>query len=401
MFSRRAAISGLVTTLVGAPAILRDRYPVFAQSSTQYSSRAIRLMAEATVVDLLNQFMFPHATTEHLPKLLQWLRQPGTFRASDAATFSDSRIDVFCLGLGVSSDWGDASSFFAQWNGFIAAYPDRLLRIDDADDFERVKRERKIGIMLTLQDSTHLKNEANVDHFFGLGQRISQLTYNHNNGLGSGFLENRDGGLTVLGQSIMRRMESVGMAVDVSHCADQTTLDVLDAAKKPVIITHAACRSVVGDHPRAKTDEMIQKMASTGGLMGIPFIRFLVRDREPVDMGHVLDHFDYMRKLVGTEFVAVGSDVDITGNADTQPLGPVKVALSNPSRQTPNWERYKEHRDPEDPRAGIKGLNHSKRMFDLTEGFISRGYSDSDIKLILGGNAVRVFGKIWSSLASN
>ena len=77
--------------------------------------------------------------------------------------------------------------------GFIAAHPDLMLRIKSAADVERAHRTRRIGVMLTLQDSTHFRTPRDVDEFFVLGQRISQLTYNTNNRIGSGFLERRDG----------------------------------------------------------------------------------------------------------------------------------------------------------------------------------------------------------------
>src|SRR5580658_8836136 len=119
---------------LGAPAVLRGRFQLFAQSSTEYSSRAIQLVAETTVVDLLNQFRFPDYSEKPADKLEYWLTQPGSFTASDAATYQSSGINVFALGEGVS-DYQDGLRFFAKWNGFLAAYSDLLLRIDDAADF--------------------------------------------------------------------------------------------------------------------------------------------------------------------------------------------------------------------------------------------------------------------------
>jgi len=371
----------------GAPAMLRGRFQLFAQSSAEYSARAIQLVAETTVVDLLNQFRFADYS-EKPPKSELWLNKPGSFTPADAAIYQGSGINVFALGQ-AAPDYQEGLRFFAKWNGFLAAYSDLTMRIDDARSFIRVHNEKKIGIMLTMQDSTHFRSPADVDEFFALGQRISQLTYNFNNRIGSGFLEQRDGGLSVFGLSIMNRMEKVGMAVDLSHCADQTTLDALEAATKPALFTHATCRALVNGHPRAKSDEAIRKMAKTGGVMGIAFIRFLVRDREPVGIANVLDHFDYVRKLVGVEHLAVGSDLDVMGIGN-----PIGGGGFRPESQ-PNFDRYRYHVDKPE-RVATNGLDHPKRTFDLTEGLIARGYSDADIKMILGGNAVRVLGKIWS-----
>ncbi|MBZ5603724.1 MAG: dipeptidase [Acidobacteriia bacterium] len=371
-----------------APAILRGRFPLFAQSTKEYSARAIRLMEETTVVDLLDQFRFADFADKP-PKSELWMNKPGSFTAADAAVYQGSGIRVFALGHS-APDYQEGLKFYARWNGFIAAYSDWLTRIDNPADFERVRRERKIGIMLTMQDSTHFRTPADVDEFFALGQRLSQLTYNFNNRIGSGFLEQRDGGLSVFGLSILKRMEKVGMAVDVSHCADQTTLDALEAATRPVVFTHANCRALIPGSMRAKTDEAIRRMAKTGGVMGISFIRFMVRDQEPVGMANVLDHFDYVRKLVGVEYLAVGSDLDVIGNGN-----PVNGNTGFRPESQPNFDRYHYHVDKED-HVATSGLDHPKRMFDLTEGLIARGYSDADIKLILGGNAARVLSKIWS-----
>jgi membrane dipeptidase len=387
LFSRRTVLHR--AAWFGASAVLRGRFQLFAQSKVEYSARAIQLVAETTVVDLLNQFRFPDYSEKPADKLEYWLTKPGSFTASDAVTYQSSGINVFALGEGVS-DYQDGLRFFAKWNGFLAAYSDWLLRIDDARDFARVRTDKKIGIMLTMQESTHFRNPDDVDEFFALGQRISQLTYNFNNRIGSGFLEQRDGGLSVFGLSIMERMEKVGMGVDLSHCGDQTTLDALEAAKQPALFTHATCRALNQGHLRAKTDEAIRKLAKTGGIMGIAFIRFLVRDREPVTLANVLDHFDYVRKLVGVEYLAVGSDLDVVGNGNT-----IGGSGKGPEGQA-NFDRYRYHVE-KPQRVATSGLDHPKRIFDLTEGLIARGYSDADIKLILGGNAVRVLGKIWSA----
>ena len=129
-------------------------------------------------------------------------------------------------------------------------------------------------------------------------------------------------------------------------------------------------------------------MAKTGGVMGIAMIRFMVRATEPVTIEHVLDHVDHVAKLAGVEHVAIGSDLDLVGNPNA-----INGGGFNPRTQ-PNFGRYQYHEDG-DGAINIRGLNHSKRVFDLTEGLIRRGYTDAQIAQILGGNAIRVLGTIW------
>jgi membrane dipeptidase len=207
-----------VGSCLTAAAFLRGRFRAFARSNAEYSARAIRLVEETPTVDLLKQFRFPDYS-EKPPRIERWLHQPGSFTQSDAALYQNSGINVFSLGS-AASDYTEGLRFFAEWNSFLAGNSDWLLRISAPSDFERAHNSRKIGVMLTMQDSTHFRQPEDVDLFFALGQRVSQLTYNFNNRIGSGFLEQRDGGLSVFGLSILKRMERVGMAVDVSHCGD-------------------------------------------------------------------------------------------------------------------------------------------------------------------------------------
>jgi len=385
--SRRTALGRLGVALVGAPAILRGRYRVFAGAATEYSARCIKLMEESIVVDLLNQFRFQDYG-EKPPRIDRWLKEPGTLSTADADIYRGSKMTAVALGH-APANYDDGIRFFADWNGLLAGYSDWFTRIDDASDFARAKAANKLGILISFQNSQHFRRQDDVNTFWGLGQRISQLTYNMNNGIGSGFLEVRDGGLSVFGQSIVERMNQVGMAVDVSHCADQTTMDAIAASKRPVIFTHANCRALAPTLTRLKTDEAIRAMAKSGGVMGVAFIRFMVRQQEPVTIEHALDHVDYAAKLVGVEHLAVGSDLDMVGNPN--PIG----GGMDPKAQ-PNFDRYHFHTDSAG-KLTITGLDHPKRMFDFTEGLIRRRYNDADIKGIIGGNAVRVLTQIWQA----
>jgi membrane dipeptidase len=388
MPSRRDFVSELTVSaaaLAGAPFVLRGRHRLFAQTTAEYSARAIKLVEESIVVDQLNQFRFSDFS-EKPPRNVTWFTTPNAFTERDFALYRDSGIRVFALGSG-PGEYEASIRWFADWNGFLAGYSDWFMRIDDARDFERAKAAGKIGIMLTCQTSDHFRTDDDVPTFFALGQRVSQLTYNATTRTGSGFLADTDAGLTPYGEKIIQRMNAVGMALDLSHCADRTTLDGLAAARKPVLFTHASARALVPGHLRCKTDDMIRRMAASGGVMGIPLLRFLIRGEEPVTPEHVLDHIDYVARLVGIEHVGIGGDLDVLGN-------PNPVGGPNSLSAQHNFDRYNIHQGP-DGKITIAGLDHPKRVYDLTEGLIRRKYNDADIKLILGGNWIRVLTSLW------
>lgn len=383
LISRREAIKNMAFAGVGAlaaPMINRGRFRLFANSSSEYSAKAIDLVGRSTVIDMLS------VLTLDFGKQDKWMSNPDTFTAADFQAFKDSGINVIhpAVGLGGTNAYETALKFFAAWNAFIANNDAYFMRVDSSSDLDRVKKSGKLGIVLGLQNAQHFRNENDVDYFHSLGQRVSQLTYNSRNLIGNGSTERRDEGISDFGVAIIERMNKAGMAVDVSHCGDRTTLDAFEISKKPVLITHSNCRALVPGHPRDKGDEAIKKVGLTGSVMGITAVRMFVKVDEPTTVENVLDHFDHVKKLIGPEHLGVGSDIDLYGYDQMPP------ELNKQLRA--GYKGSYGFREKID----IEGLDHPKRMFDLTEGLIRRKYSDAEIQGILGGNFSRVLKQIWT-----
>lgn len=379
---RRKFIAGIAGAGLGlAPFINRNRYRVFADSPAEYSARAIELMAGATVIDMLSPFKLGSSP---------WLGNPDTFKESDWRRFKDSGIHVFHIAVGTGGPEAFNSSlrYIAGWDSFLANHDRWLMRIDSGDDLQRVKSSGKVGVLLGLQNSEHFRTVNDVDLFYSLGQRVSQLTYNQRNLIGNGSTERRDDGISDFGATIVERMNKLGMAVDVSHCGDRTTLDAFEISSKPVLITHSNCRALVPGHPRCKTDEAIKQVGAKGGVMGITAVRMFVKNDEPTTIEHVLDHFDHVRKLIGAQHLGVGSDIDLDGYD--------KMPPEENRRLRAGYKGSYGFREKID----VEGLDHPKRMFDLTEGLLRRKYSGPEIQGILGGNFKRVLTQIWNNQPS-
>ena len=376
---RRTALAG--AGVLSAPMINLGRFQLFAGSQKEYSTRAIDLVKQSTVVDMLS------VLTLDFPKNDKWMADPDTFTAADFQPFIDSGINVIhpAVGLGGQNAFETALRWFASWNAFIANHDSFMIRIDSAADLDRVKKSGKLGIVLGLQNAQHFRNPADVDVFRSLGQRVSQLTYNSRNLIGNGSTERRDDGISDFGVAIIERMNRVGMGIDVSHCGDRTTLDAFEMSKKPVLITHSNCRALVGDHPRCKTDEAIKKVGAAGSVIGITGVRMFVKVDEPTTIEHLLDHYDHVRKLIGPEHLGVGSDIDLYGYDKMPPEQNKQLRAGYKGSYG-----FREKID-------IEGVDHPRRMFDLTEGLIRRKYTDADIRGILGGNFTRVLKQIWAS----
>ena len=376
-----AQIAAVGMATVAAPMINLGRYQLFGQNAPQYSARAISLVQRTLVIDMLSVF------TLNFPNQAKWEANPESFTEAEFKVFLDSGINVFhpAVGLGGANAYEQALEFFSRWNAFIAGSDERLMRIDSVNDFARVKASKKIAVILGLQNAQHFRRPDDVNFFYNLGQRVSQLTYNSRNLIGNGATERRDEGISDFGAAIIDRMNSVGMAIDVSHCGDRTTLDAFELSKKPVLITHSNCRVLANGHPRDKSDEAILALKKSGSVMGITGVRMFVRDREPTTIEHALDHFDHVAKLIGPEHLGVGSDIDLYGYDAMPP------ELNKQLRA--GYKGSYGFREKID----IEGLDHPRRMFDLAEGLIRRKYSDANIEGILGGNFRRVLTQIWTA----
>jgi membrane dipeptidase len=379
--SRRALLEGAAAACaatVAAPFINRGLFRLFAWSAAEYSARSIALMQRATVVDMLCPL------TLNFPQGDKWFTAPETFTDRDFQKWRDSGLNVMhpAVGMGGPDAYVQGLAFFGQWNSFLAGTTQYFDRIDSPGDFKRIKGSGKVGVILGLQNSEHFRRPDDVNTFYGMGQRVSQLTYNSRNMIGNGSTERRDEGISDFGVRIIERMNQVGMAVDVSHCGDQTTLDAFELSKRPVLISHSNCRALAPGHPRCKTDDAIKAVGKAGSVMGITGVRMFVKNAEPTTIEDALNHYDHVKKLIGPEHLGVGSDIDLDGYDDMPP------ELNKQLRA--GYKGSYGFREKID----IEGLDHPKRMFDLTEGLIRRKYGDAEIEGILGGNFIRVLSEI-------
>ncbi|MDX1494930.1 MAG: membrane dipeptidase, partial [Longimicrobiales bacterium] len=385
--SRRDLLRGSAAAVgltVAAPFVNLGRFRLFAHGRREYSARCIDLVTGSLVIDMLG------LTTLNSETRSRWGPDFSGMTQQDIQEFRDSEIDVFHIARGVGGRTSDDAyrnvlAFVASFNSVIANRPDVFVRIDSAEDLASVHGSGRAGILIGLQNSSHFRSPSDVAQFHALGQRVSQLTYNSRNMIGNGSTERVDGGISDFGVAIVEAMNEVGMAVDVSHSGDRTTLDACEVSSAPVLYTHSNARALNPGHPRCKTDEAIRRMAATGGVMGITGVRNFVTPDEPTTVEHYIDHFDHVRDLVGVEHLGVGSDIDLHGYDD--------MPADEHERLKAGYKGSYAFREKID----IDEIAHPKRMFDVTEGLIRRGYTDDHIRGILGGNFQRVLGEIWAA----
>jgi membrane dipeptidase len=228
-----------------------------------------------------------------------------------------------------------------------------------AADLDAAVAAGQLAVLLSVEGGEAVGTDlAALRALHALGVRAMGLTWNERNALADGAGEERaQGGLTQFGREVVAEMNRLGMVVDVSHLCERSFWDVLAASQAPVVASHSNARALC-DHRRNLSDAQIVALARSGGVMGINFYaHFIDPDPERADIARLCDHIDHIAALVGPEHVGLGSDFDGI-------------------ERTP------------------RGLEDVTRLPAVTEALLRRGYTDAQIKLILGGNFLRLFRQV-------
>jgi len=307
-----------------------------------------------------------------------------------------------------------AKKAFNQIDGvhrLVEENPEDLSLVRSYQDFRGLRATGKVGVLIGIEGGYAIENDLSLlRSFYRSGVRLMTLTHWTRTDWAdaSGDEVGKFGGLTPFGEQVIKEMNSLGMIIDVSHAHDDTFWDVLKVTEHPIVASHSCARALSAHH-RNMSDEMLKALAENGGVIGINFApgflnsevddrmndvalelakkhglpadrdaimradpekrrRFFTEYQEKtrqmqamlpsVDVKTVVDHMDHIVKVTGsTKHVALGSDFDGIGS-------------------TP------------------EGLENVGLMAAITEELFNRGYKESDIKNILGGNFLRVFKKV-------
>lgn len=295
-------------------------------------------------------------------------RLPDLLRGGvDAALTSVASIENFRVSMQVVSAWLEIER--------TRRHNVRIAR--SVADIVAAKAAGEIAIVLHFQGADPIEDQLDfLNVFQASGLRVMQITYNARNRLGDGCFESTDAGLSKFGRKVIARMEQLSMVVDLAHAGTRTALETAEAATRPVIVSHANARALF-DTPRNVTDDVIRAVAASGGVIGVCAVPFFLTKQSPATLDMLVSHIAHIADLVGPGHVGLGFDFAEEDEDDYVYFG------------------YDERYVPKPPWIFPSGIAGHADAGGIAPALRARGFAEPDIRGILGGNFLRVFGQVW------
>lgn len=356
----------------------------------EHMERAERLLASNITISLHDHPVRFPKDMNNTPAYNRTGRHHTAFEglaASGLTVVFDNMMDgTACVTGNAPWQWDDVITDLGMRQTDLA-HQSGVVVIRTVDDIVAAHESGKVGLVFGLEASTPIGNDIEkLDVLHGLGIRQTGVAYSDSNALGSGLNEAIDGGLTNFGRKAVRRMNQLGLAIDVSHSSDLTGIQTCAASDCPVFMTHAGARAI-WDIPRLKSDEALRAIADTGGVIGMS-----AAPHTTISHAHprhsilsVMDHFMYCLDLVGIDHVGFGPD---TLYGDHVGLHTTFAGLLNKDSSTagPEHERV----------PYVDGLeNPTENFHNIATSLVQHGFTDDEIAKVLGGNILRALENIW------
>ena len=348
--------------------------------SPKEEDRASRLHRESIVIDLHNH---PHRLAANM------LRDFETYARSGRVAWGFEGIKASGMTACVNGYGGSAGRRSSpnswQYEDIIwdlgtrvtdlIKHPDVTMPATCVADIYRAKEKGICAVFADVENAGIIGNEIDrLDVLYGLGVRVLGLSYNQKNTIADGGGEANDSGLSVFGRKVVRRMNQLGILMDFAHSGDRAILDTLEISEQPCCVSHSVPKAV-RNHPKAKDDDLLKKMAEAGWVFAVQSVPNVTSDKPYQSIVDVADQIDHCVEVMGIDHVAVGTDSMFGSHADLHRC--ISKMMGHP--------------DVPKPGEYVDYLENPAEMPNVTRILVQRGYRDEDIKKLIGMNVVRLF----------
>jgi membrane dipeptidase len=250
-------------------------------------------------------------------------------------------------------------------------------------DIEDAHRTGRIALIPCLEGAAPIENELDrLEVLYGLGIRMCGIAYSESNQLGGGIRDPGDGGLTTFGREAVRRMDRLGMAIDVSHTGDITAMQTCELSERPVFLSHSGARALF-DEGKLKTDELLKAVAATGGVCGVEAApHTTIGRRHPRhSLESVMEHVEYCVEVMGIDHVGFGPDLVFGDHVGLHRLyaGAMDTGAVAAHEQVDH----------------VEGFENLSEFPNVLRWLVAHGYTDEQIAKLVGGNVLAALRRVW------
>lgn len=267
------------------------------------------------------------------------------------------------------------------------AHQDFVIHCKGIEDIHKAHEQGKVAWIATQEGAAMIENELDrLDILYGFGLRSLGITYSESNALGNGLKEKRDGGLTAFGRKAVERMNKLGILIDCSHTGDLTAMDTIECSTKPIVLSHIGAKALWNTN-RMAPDDVLKACADKGGVIGIEAAPHTTISPQNPRHGieAVMDHFEYIKDLVGIDHVSFGPDTVYGDHVGLHHAYSSALSLKV-SKGDQDFERVEYVRGLENPTEASK---------NIVRWLVKEGYAEEDIAKVIGGNVMRVLEEVW------
>ncbi len=296
----------------------------------------------------------------------------------------DSGINTVHVTIAYWENFREVIANISQWNRHFLNHSDVIMPVHSAADVLQAKQTGKLGIVFGFQNCSPIEDDLSlIQVLHDLGVRIMQLSYNNQSLLATGCYEDNDSGITRFGKQAIKEMNRVGMVIDMSHSAEQSTLEAIDLSTRPIAITHANPASF-HSALRNKSDTVISALAESGGILGFSMYPFHLKGGAACTLQEFCQMIANTAEMMGVDKVAIGSDLCVNWGYETlewmrSGRWTFAADYGEGSADDKQW--------PEQP----KWFQGSQDMGNIATGLRELGFAETDINKVMGGNWLRFF----------
>ena len=353
--------------------VASDNYKiVYSKNSHLSDSTQIELNGGESLTMLLNSFHSASTLIDLHNDVLEvmvndtsyHLKQRHSYNHTDIPRLKDGGVDLQFFSVWVSPTqytnyYQQAQVMLNIFNSELNQNTNSIAQARNWNEADSLIQQNKIAAVIGVEGGHHIENSIEkLVNLYNAGMRYMTITWNNSTDWAVSAQDSRSTtvGLSDFGRQIIRAMDSLGIIIDVSHTGIKTIQDILQETQNPIIASHSGARAL-RNHYRNLYDWQIQDIANSGGVIGVVFYPYFLNGSSNASISDVIAHIDYLKNLVGIDYVAIGSDFD---GIEVVPLG----------------------------------LEDTSKFPNLTEALFDHGYTREEVEKILYKNFKRVFEQV-------